>query len=168
MVPAVSPPESIRCLSNGRNKIMDETTLEKINRKQLALYIFRLSLFLFTIVFLAILIFLIKYYIFTASSNKGYVIFILQNFILSTLLFISSSYTKKENTKLAVLFDKASGTTKIIGIIVFIISIGVIHKLIHLILFKIFWPPLILSESKSRLRNNYISWHKRNNSFNKQ
>ncbi len=113
---------------------MSKSIFDKIDRTVTGTYIFRLSLIGFLVVFLAVVAFIIKIYVFTASSNKGYIAFIIQNLVLSILLFASSHYIKRHDTKFALIFDTAGGRTKLAWLVGFTVIVAAVYELLKIIL----------------------------------
>jgi len=113
---------------------MSKSIFDKIDRIQTGTYIFRLSLLGFVIVFFGVIALLIKINVFPASNSKGYIVFIIQNLLLSIILLISSRYIIKRDTIFALSFDKANGRVKLFWLVGFTIIVAIIYELLKTIL----------------------------------
>lgn len=113
---------------------MSKSIFDNINRIQTGTYIFRFSLLGFLVVFLGVIALLIKINFFPASKMNGYVVFIILNLLLSIILLISSRYIIKNDTRFALLFDKASGQVKLFWLGGFTIIVAIIYELLKAML----------------------------------
>lgn len=104
--------------------------INKIDRVQTSTFLYKFSLFGFLLVACSVVAFLIKISVFTNSSNKGYLAFIIQNLALSLILFAVSRYMKKDDTQFAVLFDTANGWLKLFCLSAFAIFVIAIYEIL--------------------------------------
>ena len=108
-----------------------------VNRKDLGIYIFYISMLFLLVLFGGVVALIVKESIFPEANRKEFILTIIQASVLFASLLITSKYVKKENSKFAIFYDKAKSLVRLVCIILFIVIMYFIAQLIEAILFII-------------------------------
>ncbi len=108
-----------------------------MTRKELSKYIFFLSLFMFLILGASIVALIVKVLVFPESNNQEFILAFFQSTWLSISLLYVSKYIKRNDTKIAIFYDKANIWVQSLTILVAIILFSIVAELVEMIVLLI-------------------------------